>query len=217
MRIEIIKIALRKNAVYCMMQLIILYIAIPLVAYTTLLEYSREQSCRIVIFVAQTLLPIFSLLLPMAHFNIWLFSEGWESLVACSNKHRTCSVEVFILCFGMLLLLLPAWGLFCYCYGFLGLELIRLFSQCCFVITFYYVCAVLVKNVTLGAIPIVLYVFLCICVGSNASAKALSIIELYELANHDSIPKYYTMFVLSGLFICIGATLERINIRRISK
>lgn len=217
MRIEIIKVALRKNALYYIIQLVILYFVIPLVAYTTLLAYSREQSCRIVVFVAQALLPIFSLLLPMAHFNIWLFSEGWESLVACSNKHQSCSIEVIILCFGMLLLLLPAWGLFCCCYGLLWLELVRLFSQCCLVITFYYVCAVLAKNVTLGAIPVVLYVFMCICVGSNTSAQALSMIELYELANHDSMPKYYVMFVLSGLFICIGATLERINVKRILK
>lgn len=215
MRIEIIKMALRKNTLYCITQLVILYIVIPLVAYTTLLDYSREQSCRIVVFVAQALIPIFSLLLPMAHFNIWLFSEGWESLAACSNKHQSCSIETLILCFVMLLLLLPAWGLFCCFYGFLWLELIRLFSQCCFVITLYYICAVLTKNVALGAIPIVLYVFMCICVGSNGLAQAISMIELYELANYDSMPKYYVMLVLSGLFICIGATLEHISVRRI--
>lgn len=217
MRVEIIIMAIRKNIVYFIIQLVIIYLAMPLVVYTTILEYSLEQSCRIVVFVAQALLPLFSLLLPMAHFNIWLFAEGRESLIACSNKHRSCSGEVFALCFGTLLLLLPAWGLFCCCYGFLWMELIRLFSQCCFVITFYYVCAVLAKNVTLGAIPIILYVFMCICVDGNTSVQALSMIELYDLASPDSMPKYFVMFAISGLLIFIGAVLERINLRRASK
>lgn len=217
MRLDIIKMAIRKNVLYSMLQLVIVYIALPIVSYVTLLEYPREQSCRVVVFVAQTLLPIFSMLLPISHFNIWLFNEGRESLIACSSKHRTCLGEVVILCLGMLLILLPAWGLFCCCYGFLWLELIRLFSQCCFVITSYYACTVLAKNVTLGAVPIILYLFMCICVSSKSGFEDLSIMELYELASYDSMRKYCIIFAFSGIFTCIGTMLEHISIRRMSR
>lgn len=208
MRKKLIIIAFRKNKLHYLLPLTIIYGILPLISFSTIVTYGLEQSCRIVVFSAQALVPIFSLLFPMAILNIWIGNEGWETLQSCNRRHRSCSDEIVFLCLAFWVVILPFFLLFWSVYGFLWMEIVRLYAQCLLVMSAQYFCTVFTRNVTLGCIPITVYLFSCICLNDKEGYADFSILELYSLSDSLLMKKYISIYLVSLLLIVIGKIAE---------
>lgn len=208
MRSKIIRVALQNNLLHLIIPLSVLYIVLPIIGYSTFDQSDIDKSMRTIIWAAQALLPLCWLLLPMAHFNIWFNPLGKEALVACSSNHRSCVGEIIFVCICIAAALFLAFLLFSVFYGFLWLELIRLYAQCLFSVASYYLCTVLSGNVTLGALPIAVYLFFCICLNDIADYSVLFILDLQNLAEYAQLGKYTSIYCISLLLIVEGSILE---------
>ena len=208
MKSKIIRVALQKNLLHLLIPLSALFIVLPIIGYSTFAQSNIDESRRTIIWAAQALLPLCCLLLPMAHFNIWFNTLGKEALVACSNNHRSCISEIIYICVCIAVVLFLAFLLFSIFYGFRWLELIRLYAQCLFSVASYYLCTVLSGNVTLGALPIAVYLFFCICLNDIADYSVLFILDLQNLAEYSQLGKYISIYCISFFLIVVGAVLE---------
>lgn len=209
MRLEIIKIAFWKNRLACSIPIVLLYVIFPIIGYFEYSHSGLDSSLYTLIFTVQALFPLSSLLLPMAHFVIWFNPNGNEVLITCSAYHRSCTGEILYFCLCIASMLFPASLLFNLLYGPLVLEFVRLYAQCVFSISLLYLCTVCCKNTTLGALPVVVYLFLCICLNDLPEYNTISILELQSLANSDSIVKYILLYTISLIFIIIGNITEK--------
>lgn len=209
MRLKTIKIALRKNRLAFSIPLAVLYVFLPIIGYFEYSHAGPDSSLHILIFAAQAIFPLSCLLLPMAHFVIWFNPYGHETLVASSPNHRCCTGEVMVFCLCIAALLFPISLFFTLLYGPLVLEFIRLYAQCVFSLSLFYLCTACCKNTTLGALPIVVYLFLCVCLSDLPEYNLISILELQRLADSDSIVKYIILYVISFCFIITGNRIEK--------
>lgn len=213
MRAKIISVALQKNPLHLIIPLSVLYIVLPIIGYSTFYQSDIDESMRTVIVAAQVLLPLCVQLLPIAHFNIWFNPLGKEALVVCSHNHRSCAGEIILICIYVAVALSLAFLLFSIFYGFLWLELIRLYAQCLFSLAAYYLCTVLSKNVTLGALPVAVYLFLCICLNDIVDYSTLCILDLQNLAEYTPLGKYISIYCISFLLILGGDVLEEKSLK----
>lgn len=208
MRSRIIRIALQKNPLHLIIPLSVLYIVLPIIGYSTFHQSDIDKSMRTIISAAQTLLPLSCLLLPMTHFSIWFNPLGKEALVSCSSNHRSCIGEIVCVCICIAAALFLAFLLFSIFYGFLWLELIRLYAQCLFSVASYYLCTVLSGNVTLGALPIAVYLLFCICLNDLPDYSVFFVLDLQNLAEYAQLGKYLSIYCISLFLIAGGAILE---------
>lgn len=208
MKPKIIGLAMKKNPLHFLMPLATVYIILPLIACSSFNRYGAEQSSYIVIFAAQSTIPVTCLLLPMAHFNLWLGNDGWEAIVSCTSKSHACAEGVVILFLSYTTMLIPTFFLFYTIYGFGLLEFLRLCSQCLFVMSTYYFCTIICRNVTLGSLPVVVYLFLCLCLYDRPEYKVFSILDLSNFANPMSILKYLVLCCIAIMLLWYAAKLE---------
>lgn len=201
MNLNILWIAMKKNPFHYIIPLIAVYVILPLIALSSLGCFGMERSSYMVVFAAQSIIPVMCLLFPMAHFNIWLGNNGWEALVASTNRRPICAEGVVMLFIGYATMLIPATFLFYSIYGFGLLEFLRLCSQCAFIMSLYYSCTTISRNVTLGSLPVVVYLFLCLCLYDRADFSIFSILDLSNFANSISMQKYFVLCFISVVLL----------------
>lgn len=209
MRIKIIKLAIRKNRYTILIPVAVIYLVLPIIGYFEYQHSGLSGSLYTIVFASQSLFPLCCLLMPMAHFAIWFNPYGHETLIASSHNHRCCTCDMLCMYLCIAVILLPASLFFNLLYGPLGLECIRLYAQCIFCVSLFYLCTVCCKNTTLGALPIIVYLFMCVCLNDLPEYNKFSILELHRLATLDSIVKYIILYVISICFLIIGNKIER--------
>lgn len=150
MKTKLIWIAMKKHPLHYILPLVVTYIVLPLIALSSISRFGLEQSCHIVVYATQSIIPAICLLFPMAYFNLWLENDGWEAMVSSTNSQYTISFGLGILIVCYTTMLIPAFFLFYSTYGFGWLEYLRLCSQCVFIMSLYYTCTIICRNVTLG-------------------------------------------------------------------
>lgn len=200
MRFKIIYYALRKNWLLGVIPLIILYLILPIIVYQEYLHSGINQSLYTLIWAAQALIPVSCLLLPMAHFIIWFHPNSKETLVAYSPNHSSCLGEMLIICLLIAILLFPAILQFKQLHGILRFEYFRIYAQCLFSLSLFYLCTVYCLNAILGVFPVVVYLFFCICLNDISEYKPFFILDLHTLADNRSILKI-TMIYFIALFL----------------
>jgi len=208
MKLNIIWIAMKKNPFHYIIPFVAVYVILPLIALSSINRFGMERSSYMVVFAAQSIIPVMCLLFPMAHFNIWLGNNGWEALVASANRRPVCAEGVVILFIGHTTMLIPASFLFYSTYGFGLLEFLRLCSQCAFIMSLYYTCTTMSRNVTLGSLPVVVYLFFCLCLNDRADFSMFSILGLSNFANLISMQKYFVLCCISIVLLWRAAKSE---------
>lgn len=148
----------------------------------------------------------------MAYFNLWLENDGWEAMVSSTNSQYTISFGLGILIVCYTTMLIPAFFLFYSTYGFGWLEYLRLCSQCVFIMSLYYTCTIICRNVTLGGLPAVIYLFLCLSLNDRAEFSKFSILDLSNLASFMSMKKAVLLYCISLVLLWGTAKLERHNL-----
>lgn len=197
MKLKIIWMAMKKNPFHYIIPLVAVYVILPLIALSSFNRFGMERSSYMVVFAAQSIIPVMCILFPMAHFNLCLGNEGWEAIVSCTNSQYAFAEGVVILFISHTIMLIPASFLFYSIYGFGLLEFLRLCAQCAFIMSLYYACTAISRNVTLGSLPVVLYLFLCLCLNDRAEFSVFSILDLSNFANFTSMQKYFVMYCIS--------------------
>lgn len=209
MRLEIIKIAFSKNRLTYSIPIILLYVIFPIIGYSEYCHSGQDNSLYTIIFTTQALFPLSCLLLPMAHFVIWYAPNSTEVLITSTPNHCSCTGEVMCFCIYIALILFPVSLLLNLLYGPLLLEFVRLYAQCVFSISLFYLCTVIFKNTTLGVLPITVYLFLCICLNDLPEFNIISILDLQSLATSDSLRKYILQYITSLILLILGNKVER--------
>lgn len=209
-RLRLIRITFRRTLAQVLLPVIMLYGVLPTVAVSTYQAKNAAGSLSVLIYVAQALIPVCGILWPMAYLHPWVEGDSREALQACRGKHRTCLGEVLLLYFGYILIQVPIFITFFAIYGFFWMEFVRLSVQCLFVIAAFYAFVQLAGSVTIGSLPVIAYLLLCVCFAGKPELTGFSILSPYGMADAGGLCSIYLpIAAVSILLLLLGAGVER--------
>ena len=206
MRTHLIHIVLKRTPIQLILPFAVAYVILPTIGVMSYQSSGAADSQRMMIYAVQIFLPICALLWPMAYMQMWVDDDCIEALIACNHRHKSCLAEILLLYLLYVVMLLPPSAVFFITYGFLPLEYVRIAVQCLFATTVFYTATMLFRNVTLGSLPIITYLFICICFSGNTDFQALSIIKPTAIYTLGEMVDNYSVYVFaSTLLLCIFA------------
>lgn len=209
-RLRLIRLTFRRTPAQALLPVVMLYAVLPMVAAATYRPGDPSKSLSTLIYLAQALIPVCGILWPMAYLQPWVEGDSREALKACRGKAGTCLGEAVLLYLGYLVLQLPVFLAFFAVYGFLWMELVRLSVQCLFVIAAFYAFAQLSGSVTIGSLPVIAYLLLCVCFAGKPELAGFSILAPYVLADAGGLyAVYLPVAAASVALLLLGAGIER--------
>ena len=125
------------------------------------------------------------------------------------KKHKTCVGELLLLCSAYLLMVFPTIAFAVIMFHLSWLEYMRLALQFSIIINFLYFMIMLLKNVTIGCIPVVAYLLLCFYISGSADFASFSIIAPNLPAEFSNWNTLLVVFALSALCLLLGYLLDR--------
>lgn len=210
MRTRLIRIVLKRTPTQFILPLAVIYVVLPSIGIMSYQSSGVSESQNLMIYAAQVFLPICSLLWPMAYMQMWLDDDCVETLISCNRRHKSCLGELLLLYLGYMTMLLLPFVAFCIVYGFVPLEYVRVGIQCLFATATLYAATQLLKNVTLSSLPIITYLFICVCFSGNSDFQLLSIIKPTTIYTFTELAESYIPYTFSAvLLLCIFALLEK--------
>lgn len=206
MRIRLIRIVLKRTSAQLIIPIVAAYVVLPAIGIMSYQSSGVSESLDLMIYATQVFLPICSLLWPMAYMQMWVDDDCVETLISCNRRHKSCLGELLLLYLGYMVMLLPPFIVFCIVYGFMPLEYVRIGVQCIFTVAIFYTATQLLKNVTLGSLPIITYLFICVCFSENSDFQLLSIIKPIAIYSMLELGKNYIAYVIIAvLLLCVYA------------
>lgn len=154
-------------------------------------------------------IPLCGLLWPMGYLHVWVEGDGCEALRACTKYHKTCVGELLLLCSAYLLMVFPTIAFAVIMFHLSWLEYMRLALQFSIIINFLYFMIMLLKNVTIGCIPVVAYLLLCFYISGSADFASFSIIAPNLPAEFSNWNTLLVVFSSSLLGLLLGYLLDR--------
>lgn len=210
MRTRLIRIVLKRTPTQLILPLAVIYVVLPSIGIMSYQSSGVSESQNLMIYAAQVFLPICSLLWPMAYMQIWVDDDCAETLISCNRRHKSCLGELLILYLGYMVMFIPPFMIFCIIYGFVPLEYVRVGIQCLFAMATLYAATQLLKNVTLGSLPIITYLFICVCFSGNSDFEALSILKGNAVSSVCKLAQDYFPFACGSILLfAMGAKCER--------
>lgn len=209
-RVRLIRLTFRRTLAQALLPVIMLYAVLPMVAAATYRPSDLSKSLSVLIYLAQALIPVCGILWPMAYLHPWVEGDSREALKACRGKGQTCLGEVVLLYLGYLILQVPVFMAFFAAYGFLWMEFVRLSAQCLFVLAAFYAFAQLSGSVTIGSLPVIAYLLLCVCFAGKPELAGFSILAPYVLADAGGLCSVYLPVAAASMaLLLLGAGIER--------
>lgn len=209
-RLRLIRITFRRTLAQVLLPVGMLYGVLPAVAVSTYQAKDAAGSLSVLLYVAQALVPVCGILWPMAYLHPWVEGDSREALKACRGKYRTCLGEVLLLYVGYLAIQVPVFIAFFTVYGFFWMEFVRLSVQCLFVTAAFYAFAQLAGSVTIGSLPVIAYLLLCVCFAGKPELAGFSILSPYSMAEAGGLCSIYLpIAAVSILLLLLGAAVER--------
>ena len=209
LRLKLVTIILRNSRVLLFIPIIMVCCILPLVSGFKYFYANSSEARSIFIYLAQVLIPLCGLLWPMGYIHVWVEGDGCEALRACTIHHKTCIGEVFLLSVGYLVMVIPIIIFAVFLFQITWLEYVRLFLQYGIVIHFFYFTVMLLRNVTLGSIPIIAYLLFCFYISGSADFASFSIIEPNYSAEFSRWSTLLALYFISLLFFLIGYLMDR--------
>ena len=208
-RVKLITIILRKCKMIGFFPFMVTYCILPCITLSKYFTVGASEACDTFIYMSQVFFPLCSLLWPMGYLHIWIEGDACESLHAYSKYHKSCIGEMLLLYGAYLLLISPIIIFAVILFQVSWLEFFRLIIQTCIVISFFYFMAMLFRNVTIGCIPVISYLFLCLYISGSAEFASFSIIEPTHPVEFANWRTLYTSFLLSLFAFLLGYLLDR--------
>ncbi len=206
---KLLVIVLRKAKLLAVLPVFLIYCLVPSVTLSKYFSTGVFEASTMFICLSQMLFPLCSILWPMGYLHIWVEGDICEALRAHSVHHKSCSGEMLLLFVIYLLLMLPVVLFATVLYQVIWLEYVRLVIQTTIVMCCFYFLSMLFKNVTIGAIPVISYLFLCFCISDSADLSVLSILEPFKSAEESNWFNLIFIEVVSVLLFCLGHLLDR--------
>lgn len=186
LRVKLLTIVLRRTRLLALLPFLIIYCLIPGVTLSKYFSAGVFEASATFIYSTQLLIPLCSILWPMGYLHIWIEGDGCETLRAYSLYHKSCTGEMLLLYGTYLFVILPIVLFAVVLLQVTWLEYVRLVIQITIVMCCFYFMALLFKNVTIGAIPVISYLFLCFCISGSADLSVLSILEPLKSAEESN-------------------------------
>ena len=209
LRLKLLSIIIRNCKPLFLIPIIIAYCLLPGVSAFKYFYVDPSEARSIFIYLSQVLIPLCGLLWPMGYIHIWVEGDGCEALRAYTKYHKTCVGELLLLCFAYLLMVFPTIVFAVIMFQLSWLEYVRLVLQFSAVINSLYFAVMLLKNVTMGCIPVIAYLLLCLYISGAADFASFSIIAPNIPAEYLNWNTILAFFSLSLLFLLFGYLLDR--------
>lgn len=168
LRLKLLRIILRNCKPLFFIPIIIAYCLLPGVSAFKYFYVDPSEARNTFIYMSQVFIPLCGLLWPMGYLHVWVEGDGCEALRACTKYHKTCVGELLLLCSAYLLMVFPTIAFAVIMFHLSWLEYMRLALQFSIIINFLYFMIMLLKNVTIGCIPVVAYLLLCFYISGSA-------------------------------------------------
>lgn len=218
MRIRLIRIVLKRTPAQLIIPIVAAYVVLPAIGIMSYQSSGVSESLDLMIYATQVFLPICSLLWPMAYMQMWVDDDCVETLISCNHRHKSCLGELLVLYLGYMTMLLLPFVAFCIVYGFVPLEYVRVGIQCLFAMATLYAATQLLKNVTLGSLPIITYLFICVCFSGNPDFQLLSIIKSIRINSLHELASDYTVYVfVAVLLLYVSAILGKCHYTQVKR
>lgn len=214
-RLQLIWLVLRRNRLLTAIPAVVAWALIPYSALSAMAAYDIVDGATTFLYASQMMLPICAILWPMAYLHSWVEGDGVETLRACDLYHKSCFVEVVVFYAMMALLMLPTMLLGVKVFHLSWLEYGRLLLQCFSVAGAFYFCVMLCGNVTIGAIPVIGYLFFCIAIANEPDLAYMSIIEPNKMAEKANWSMLLTVAAVCAGLTAAGYALDRLRKRMI--
>ena len=192
LRLKLLRIILRNCKPLFFIPIIIAYCLLPGVSAFKYFYVDPSEARSTFIYMTQVFIPLCGLLWPMGYLHVWVEGDGCEALRACTKYHKTCVGELLLLCSAYLLMVFPTIAL-----------------QFSIIINFLYFMIMLLKNVTIGCIPVVAYLLLCFYISGSADFASFSIIAPNLPAEFSNWNTLLVVFSSSLLGLLLGYLLDR--------
>lgn len=212
-RLQLIWLVLRRNRLLTAIPVVVAWVLIPYSALSARATYDIGEGGRSFIYASQMMLPICTILWPMAYLHNWVEGDGAEALRACDRYHKSCFIEVALFYAMMALLMLPTMLLGVTVFQLSWLEYGRLLLQCFSAAGAFYFCVMLCGNVTIGAIPVIGYLFFCIAIANEPDLAYMSIIEPNKVAEKANWSMLLTVAAVCAWLTAAGYALDRLRKR----
>jgi len=205
LRLKLLRIILRNCKPLFFIPIIIAYCLLPGVSAIKYFYVDPSEARSTFIYMAQVFIPLCGLLWPMGYLHVWVEGDGCEALRACTKYHKTCVGELLLLCSAYLLMVFPT-----IIFAAIMFRVSwRLALQFGIIINFLYFMIMLLKNVTIGCIPVVAYLLLCFYISGSADFASFSIIAPNLPAEFSNWNTLLVVFSSSLLGLLLGYLLDR--------
>lgn len=209
LRAKLLTVALRKSRLLTWIPVLVIYCLVPGATISTYLDEGAFEASNTFVYSTQLLFPVCSVLWPMGYLHIWIEGDGCEALRAYSMYHKSCTGEMLLLFGTYLGLILPTILFGTILCRISWLEYVRLSIQIAIAMCCFYFLAMLLKNVTLGSIPVLSYLFFCFCISGSADLASLSLLEPFISAKGSNWMTLICALALSLLLFLFGHLLDR--------
>lgn len=208
-RLTLISITVKSSALLFFVPLFVAYLVLPFF-YTSLSNIDdKEYVVQRLYYIAQTLIPVCSILWPMAYLQILIDSDGQETMRACKHGRYTCVWELVLLELILLFTLAPMAGVSINLFGLRVGEFIRLLSQISFAYGLLYFTSILLQSVSMAGMIIVSYLLFSVIFSESEALSKICIINNSLVTIDDIMMRYVPAFILAIIFYALGNFFEK--------
>lgn len=208
-RMRLLAIILRNSRVLLWLPPVIAYVFIPFVTISKFRSHGIADAARCFIYLIQVLFPLCGLLLPMGYLHVWVEGDGCEALRSCSSHHKSCFGELLLLYALFTLMLVPVFVFSVILFDVSWFEFVRTVLQTGIILNVLYFMIMLSRNVTIGCIPVIAYIFFCFYISGSAEFASFSIIAPVIPAEQFNWNIMLVVFPISVFFLISGYLLDR--------
>lgn len=171
-RLQLIRLTFRRTLPLFLAPIVSAYLVLPLIAAAGLASGNWEIALANLVYGEQAIVPLGGLLWAFAYLQVWVDSDGEETMRACRRGKHVCAAELLMLNIGFTVMLLPALAAGTLFFGSLWTEYLRLITQVFSFTGLYYLVAILLRSVTMGGMLVLAYQLFCIFFCRNADGDA---------------------------------------------
>lgn len=209
LRFRLLHLILRRSMFISLLPILVTCCFLPGLTVTKLLREGSSEALQVFVYASQILLPLCGILWHMGYLHIWIEGDACETLCAYSTHHKSCIGEMVILSVMYMLLLLPVILFAILVLNASWLEYVRLAIQIIFTSGFFYFAAMTFRNVTIGCVPVIGYLFFCFCIFGSAEFANYSIIEPHHTAEQHNWITLLSLLPASMMTYFVGFLCDR--------
>lgn len=207
-RFRLIWLTVRNAWLLMIMPILSAYVILPLVYITCFYWCTQEELLNNTIFTIEAIMPISGLLWILAYLQMWIDSDGEETMRACYRGKHTSSADLIILTIIYLIALIPVFFLFRVAGTDLWQEYFRAVVQTFLYGSILYLAAVGLHSTAMGSMLLLAYHLFCISFSRQEKIRAFCLIQPNIHAEDASLP-YFVILVASAFLYFVGTIIER--------